>query len=146
MYNLKNELSRIGDAINSSEAKDSEQFMKFYNQVHKIWGNRVMEWVRFDTFESFRDGVQALLYVSMFYSSFITKAQDGLSEHTGYSDDMKHTYSWWKLQTSQPFVTIGDTEFDTECSWFEIRQPLERQADWFEVRVRISDLVNIAFE
>ena len=90
MYNLKNELSRIGDAINSSEAKDSEQFMKFYNQVHKIWGNRVMEWVRFDTFESFRDGVQALLYVSMFYSSFITKAQDGLSEHTGYSDDMKH--------------------------------------------------------
>lgn len=82
-YDLKKELDRISKEINSSEARDVEQFNKFYNIVHSTWGNNVMEWVRFDTFEEFRDGIQALLYVAMFYSAFVTKQNDGLSENTG---------------------------------------------------------------
>lgn len=144
MYDLRKELNRISDAINSTEARDVDQFTRFYNTVQKKWKDKKMEWVRFETFDEFRDHIQALLYVSMFYSSFVTQQENGMSEHTGYTSDYTHTYSWWKIQDpgTRTFKLDGKV-WNTEESWFEIRQPLARSLDYFEVRLRVGELANM---
>lgn len=61
---------------------------------------------------------------------------------------MKYTFSWWKPQVSstKDIVLEDGSKISPEISWFEIRQPLTRKQDWFEVRVRISQLANMKFK
>lgn len=140
-YNVKKELTRIGTSINSSEASDVAQFKKYYQEVQHSFGGQTMQWVRFTNFEDFKSAVQALLYVSMFYTSFLTKNQAGLREDTGYTKDPSHTYSWWRLNDPGIDDIIVDGKlFNPEASVFEIRQPIARFDDYFEVRLRIREI------
>lgn len=145
-YDLKTTLAEVSQIVDgSTNAITLEDFMNNYTLARKVAHGKT-DWIRFETFDAFKDAITALVYVSLIYVYTKNGSVEGVAENTGFVTDFTNAYSWWNCIERNKPMTLDGHNWDYDVSLIEVRQTLQAGCDWYEIRLIAQELVNMDYD
>ncbi len=148
LFDLTQTLREVSQVVDNTDTSITvAAFTENYQLARKHFKDAGTEdWVKFETFDEFKEVITALVYISMIYIYSKNGSVDGVAENTGFVTDFRNAYSWWNcIEEKGPFDLDG-APWDYAKSLIEVRQTLRAGEDFFEIKVIAHELVEMKYD